>query len=180
MRPVTTADLPTNAGHLLSCRETVGRLNSGVDATVRAAAPSAWTSVRNHSPTGPSWGYGGSGSAQLALGFLLSVTAEAMVQRFYQRFKWSVIATIEAGPLDAGRRRHSRLAGVGCGNGRLCGLGAGGAVIARRLLGARLPATTHAGKRQVEQVLRKILFRYRLHHDQELFDPAYGYIRQYY
>ena len=39
---------------------------------------------------------------------------------------------------------------------------------------------THAGERQVKQVLRKTLFKYRLHQDQELFDRAYGYIRQYY
>ena len=39
---------------------------------------------------------------------------------------------------------------------------------------------THAGERQVKQVLRKTLFKYRLHQDQELFDRTYGYIRQYY
>ena len=39
---------------------------------------------------------------------------------------------------------------------------------------------THAGERQVKQVLRKTLFKYRLHQDHELFDRAYGYIRQYY
>ena len=40
--------------------------------------------------------------------------------------------------------------------------------------------TTHAGEREVRQALRKTLFKYRLHQDQELFDRAYGYIRQYY
>ena len=39
---------------------------------------------------------------------------------------------------------------------------------------------THAGEREVKIALRKTLFRYRLHQDQELFDQAYGYIRQYY
>lgn len=39
---------------------------------------------------------------------------------------------------------------------------------------------THAGEREVKMVLRKTLFKYRLHQDQELFDRAYGYIRQYY
>ena len=60
--------------------------------------------VRNHSPTGPAWGYGGSGPAQLAPGILLSVTDAATAERFYQRFKWSVIAPIEADrwTLDAG------------------------------------------------------------------------------
>jgi type I restriction enzyme R subunit len=39
---------------------------------------------------------------------------------------------------------------------------------------------THAGEREVKMALRKTLFKYRLHQDQELFDKAYGYIRQYY
>ena len=39
---------------------------------------------------------------------------------------------------------------------------------------------THAGERQVKMALRKTLFKYRLHQDQDLFDRAYGYIRQYY
>ncbi len=40
--------------------------------------------------------------------------------------------------------------------------------------------TTHAGEREVKKALRKTLFKYRLHQDKELFDRAYGYIRQYY
>ncbi len=39
---------------------------------------------------------------------------------------------------------------------------------------------THGGEREVKQVLRKTLFKYRLHQDIELFDRAFGYIRQYY
>jgi len=39
---------------------------------------------------------------------------------------------------------------------------------------------THAGEREVKQALRKVLFKYKLHQDQELFDRAYGYIKQYY
>lgn len=39
---------------------------------------------------------------------------------------------------------------------------------------------THAGEREVKQALRKALFKYKLHQDQELFDRAYGYIKQYY
>lgn len=39
---------------------------------------------------------------------------------------------------------------------------------------------THAGEREVKMALRKTLFKYRLHQDQDLFDKAYGYIRQYY
>jgi type I restriction enzyme R subunit len=39
---------------------------------------------------------------------------------------------------------------------------------------------THAGEREVKLALRKTLFKYRLHQDQELFDRAYGYIKEYY
>ncbi len=40
--------------------------------------------------------------------------------------------------------------------------------------------TTTQGEREVQQALRRALLKYRLHTDQELFDKAYGYIRQYY
>ena len=39
---------------------------------------------------------------------------------------------------------------------------------------------TAQGEREVRQALRKALLKYKLHTDQELFDKAYGYIRQYY
>ncbi len=39
---------------------------------------------------------------------------------------------------------------------------------------------THAGEREVRNALRRTLFKYKLHRDQELFDRAYGYIRTYY
>ena len=39
---------------------------------------------------------------------------------------------------------------------------------------------THAGEREVKRALRKTLFKYKLHQDQELFERAYNYIRQYY
>ena len=39
---------------------------------------------------------------------------------------------------------------------------------------------THAGEREVKKALRKTLFKYKLHADEELFEKAYGYIRQYY
>lgn len=39
---------------------------------------------------------------------------------------------------------------------------------------------THAGEREVKIALRRTLFKYKLHQDQELFDRAYGYIREYY
>lgn len=39
---------------------------------------------------------------------------------------------------------------------------------------------TSQGERLVQKELRKTLLRYKLHKDQDLFDRAYGYIRQYY
>jgi type I restriction enzyme R subunit len=39
---------------------------------------------------------------------------------------------------------------------------------------------TIAGEREVKQALRKVLLKYQLHRDQELYARAYGYIRQYY
>ncbi len=39
---------------------------------------------------------------------------------------------------------------------------------------------TSAGEREVKKALRKALLKYQLHQDQELFDKAFGYIRQYY
>lgn len=39
---------------------------------------------------------------------------------------------------------------------------------------------TTAGEREVQKALRKTLLKYHLHTDQELFDQAYTYIRQYY
>lgn len=40
--------------------------------------------------------------------------------------------------------------------------------------------TTNAGEREVQKALRVSLLKYQLHRDQELFDKAYGYIREYY
>ena len=39
---------------------------------------------------------------------------------------------------------------------------------------------TTAGEREVRKALRKTLFDFRLHQDAELFEKAYGYVRQYY
>jgi len=39
---------------------------------------------------------------------------------------------------------------------------------------------TAAGEREVKQALRRTLLRYKLHREQELFDKAYEYIREYY
>ncbi len=39
---------------------------------------------------------------------------------------------------------------------------------------------TIAGEREVQKALRKTLLKYQLHREQELFDKAYAYIKQYY
>lgn len=39
---------------------------------------------------------------------------------------------------------------------------------------------TKAGEREVQRALRRCLLKYKLHREQELFEKAYGYIRQYY
>jgi len=47
--------------------------------------------VRNHSPTGFNWGYGGSGPAQLALAIMLELAPGAATM-LYQDFKREVVA----------------------------------------------------------------------------------------
>jgi len=39
---------------------------------------------------------------------------------------------------------------------------------------------TSSGEREVRKALRRTLFKYKLHSDPELFEKAYGYVRQYY
>ena len=48
--------------------------------------------VWNHSPDGFSWGYGGSGPAQLALAVCLKLLPKDEAMKRYQDFKRSVIA----------------------------------------------------------------------------------------
>ena len=50
--------------------------------------------IRNHSPDGFNWGYGGSGPAQLALAVVLKLTGKS---DGYQDFKFKTIASI---PMD--------------------------------------------------------------------------------
>lgn len=53
------------------------------------------TDVRNHSPTGFEWGYGGSGPAQLALAVLADHCGdESRALQHYQQFKQRVIAEL--------------------------------------------------------------------------------------
>ena len=39
---------------------------------------------------------------------------------------------------------------------------------------------THAGQKEIQKVLRQTLFKYKLHKAQDLFEKAYGYIREHY
>jgi len=47
--------------------------------------------LRNHSPDGFAWGYGGSGPAQLALAILADALDDREATRLYQRFKFDVV-----------------------------------------------------------------------------------------
>lgn len=49
--------------------------------------------LRNHSPDGFEWGYGGSGPAQLALALVADATGDDdLAQRVYQDFKFRFVA----------------------------------------------------------------------------------------
>jgi hypothetical protein len=48
--------------------------------------------LRNHSPTGFQWGYGGSGPAQLALALCADALGDDVrAERIYQKFKFKVV-----------------------------------------------------------------------------------------
>ena len=56
--------------------------------------------VRNHSPDGFCWGYGGSGPAQLALAVCLRKLPKQEAVARYQEFKWEVIAKLPQGDFE--------------------------------------------------------------------------------
>lgn len=58
-------------------------------------SPARSQKIRNHSPDGFAWGYGGSGPSQLALAILLELTDEIFAALNYQDFKWEFIAPID-------------------------------------------------------------------------------------
>ena len=57
-------------------------------------SPDRSLAIRNHSPTGFSWGYNGSGCAQLALAILLEVTDRVTAEQLYQDYKRSVTSML--------------------------------------------------------------------------------------
>ena len=69
----------------------------GANGKTRQLHPERSQAVKNHSPDGFNWGYGGSGPGQLALALLLEVTDnEAVALRYYQDFKTRFIVTIDS------------------------------------------------------------------------------------
>lgn len=63
--------------------------------------PARSLAVRNHSPDGFQWGYGGSGPAQLALAILLEFFPRQQAEENYQDFKFDVIAGLPQTDFDA-------------------------------------------------------------------------------
>lgn len=63
--------------------------------------------VRNHSPDGFEWGYGGSGPAQLSLALACDALGDVeRARRVYQELKWRVIARL---PRDAWQLSRAEL-----------------------------------------------------------------------
>jgi Family of unknown function (DUF6166) len=63
------------------------------DGTCRALDPRH--DLRNHSPTGFEWGYGGSGPAQLALALAADVLGDDdRAQAVYQRLKFKLVGSL--------------------------------------------------------------------------------------
>lgn len=68
--------------------ERVGGLAGETVVTVNGHILDPRFDLRNHSPTGFEWGYGGSGPAQLSLAILANEYGDAVAQYWYQDFKW--------------------------------------------------------------------------------------------
>lgn len=60
-------------------------------------SPSRSQKVKNHSPDGFNWGYGGSGPAQLALAVMLELYPQRIALSKYQTFKFNTIAILPVG-----------------------------------------------------------------------------------
>jgi hypothetical protein len=72
-----------------------GELATGqVWANGKPLSPERSVKAFNHSPSGFSWGFGGSGPAQLALAILLRYLPEKEAVSLHQDFKWKFIATL--------------------------------------------------------------------------------------
>jgi len=75
---------------------TSNRASTGADVFVNGVRLNPYPSqkLREHSPDGFEYGYGGSGPSQLALAILLdALENEQEALTYYQEFKWKFIAT---------------------------------------------------------------------------------------
>ena len=57
--------------------------------------PTRSQNLINHSPDGFSWGYNGSGPAQLALAICLELFGQKVAKQIYQDFKFQLISNID-------------------------------------------------------------------------------------
>lgn len=79
------------------------RTDEGCVVTVDGELLAPRLDLYNHSPTGFSWGFGGSGPAQLALAILADYLGDGAALKLYQSFKWQVVTQMkEEWALDAG------------------------------------------------------------------------------
>lgn len=79
-----------------------GKIESGeVWLNGKPLYPGPSLKIINHSPTGFSWGYGGSGPAQLALAILLELYGREWAEVNYQRFKETCIAGLPQADFEA-------------------------------------------------------------------------------
>lgn len=73
------------------------RTPEGCQVTVDGQPLNPRFDLRNHSPDGFNWSYGGSGPAQLALALLADALGDDdLAQDHYQKFKWQRIGAIKA------------------------------------------------------------------------------------
>lgn len=77
-------------------RDTVGAHVSQFEIGDKLSSPLPMRlDLRNHSPTGFEWGYGGSGPAQLALALAAAVCeSDDEAQLVYQSLKWSLVCSL--------------------------------------------------------------------------------------
>lgn len=72
------------------------RTGEGCHVTVNGAVLPGRHDLRNHSPSGFEWSYGGSGPAQLALALVADVLEDDdLALHVYQQFKWKVVALLD-------------------------------------------------------------------------------------
>lgn len=73
------------------------RTDRGCRVTVNGRRLRLRLDLRNHSPTGFEWGYGGSGPSQLALALLADAIGDEASLEHYQRFKRTTVSSLPTG-----------------------------------------------------------------------------------